>query len=121
MFSTMCSASSGSVQMCGLPSPWSWSAWSSAASLVVVRGIIVPSCAVVGGVVVVVVAGAVQLDALLASMSTPSKPDALDRVVEPALEPAAVDDEGVGVRQREQLRRRRVEAVRALRRRRAAG
>ena len=43
------------------------------------------------------------------------------RVVEPALEAAAVDDEGVGIRQREQLRRRRVEAVRALRRREQLG
>ena len=51
---------------------------------------------------------------VLASMSSPSNPEALHRVIEPALEPGAVDDERVGFGEREQLRGRGIEAVGAL-------
>ena len=113
----MCSASSGSVQMCGLPSPWSWPSWRRRPRR---RGRArrPRHPRVASGrrrLVVVVVAGAVQLDARARVDEHAVEARGAHRVVEPALEPGAVDDEGVGVGEGEQLRGRRVEAVRALR------
>ena len=85
----------------------------------VVRGIRAVSAVV--GVLVVVVARAVQRDARARVDEDPVEPRGAHRVVEPALEPRAVDDQGVGIGEREELRGRRVEAVRALRRREELG
>ena len=62
----------------------------------------------------VLVVGREQLDPAARVDQLPRESRRLHRVVEPALEPGPVHHEGVGLGQREQLRRRGVEAMGAL-------